>query len=161
MEIENVVICYFEVSSLLIMAVLQMLFALCSKNNVWDKCYVRIIISSVVVLLQYEKFFIICWGTLTYPTTHNWFTCPWHKLTSPLQHIPITAQTILHHSTNKQPAETHSAHSTSIHSTTSNPNTNIQQKSGFPHDLVSIYLWNQWIWPKFTLHIENIWILKM
>jgi len=34
MEIENVVICYFEVSSLLLMAVLQMLFALCSKNNV-------------------------------------------------------------------------------------------------------------------------------
>jgi len=151
------------------------------------------IISSHVELIQYEKcFFIICWGTLTCPTTHNWFACPWHKLTSPFQHIPITAQIITHHSTNKLqgshailkvmnfkigypdleqvlnfakiyirywksmesdfwkcmgtlkfPAETRWVHSLSVHSTTSNANTNIQQKSGFPHVLVSIYLWNQ------------------
>ena len=158
MEIVNVVICYFRFSSLLLMAILQKFFALCSKNNVCDKCYVRVIISSVV-LLQYEKCFIICWGTLTCPSTHNWFTCPWHKLTSPFQHIPITAQTILHHSTNKQPAETHWVHSLSIHTTTSYGNTNIQWKSGFAHDLVSIDLWRQWIWTKFALHIENIWKL--
>jgi len=104
--IVNVVICYFRFSSLLLMAVLQKFFALCSKNNVCDKCYVRVIISSVV-LLQYEKFFIICWGTLTCPSTHNWFTLS-------MAQIYITIATYSHHCTD---------HFTSLHKQTTSRNT--------------------------------------
>ena len=72
------------------MKVLKILISLRSKHNIWEICHVMAIISSHVELVQYEKcFFIICWGTLTCPSTHNWFTCPWHKRTSPFQHIPI------------------------------------------------------------------------
>ena len=159
MEIENVVICYFKFSSLLVMAVLQMHFALCSKDNVWDKCYVRGIISSVAVLLQYEKFFIICWGTLDLPKHAQ-------LINLSMAQTCITTPTYSHHCTDhftslheQTTSRNTLRHSLSVHTTTSYGNTNIQWKSGFAHDLVSIDSFHQWIWTKFTLHIENVWKL--
>jgi len=131
--------CLRKFSSLLLMKVLKMLISLRSKNNIWEICHVMEIISSHVELIQYEKCFLLFVGEL-------WLVQP--RTTDLLVH-----GTNLHHHSNIFPLLRRPLYIT--------PQTNFKVPTRYWNGFESIYFWNQWIWPKFTLHIENIWKLKM